>query len=168
MRTLIVYATKHGSAEKCAKLLASQLSGETVLCHLGKDKEPDLKEFDQIIVGGSIYVGKIRPKAANFIKRNQAVLLNKKLGLFVCCMATGSDAETEIKAVFPPELQNHASFVGSLGGGFNFSNMNWLEKKMIIMINNKTAGAQPVTGDQDIDQIDGEAISRFAAVFNGT
>jgi len=166
MRTLIAYASKHGSARNCARLLADSLSGETTLCNLSRDKAPDPAGFDQVIVGGSIYIGKVRPEVTKYLTRYQAELLTKKLGLFICCMATGPDADAQLKAAFPNELQAHAAYAGCLGGGFTFSDMNWLERKMILAITNKTPGAQPVSGKEDIDNLDREAISRLAAAFN--
>jgi len=58
MRTIIVFAAKHGTTAACANLLAKQLDGEVVLCHLGKQRVPQLDDFDQIIIGGSVYIGK--------------------------------------------------------------------------------------------------------------
>ena len=57
MRTLIVFATKHGTTAACVNLLAKQLDGEVVLCQLGKQRVPQLDNFDQIIVGDSVYIG---------------------------------------------------------------------------------------------------------------
>ncbi len=38
MNTLIVYASKYGCTEKCARLLADQLTGTVELHHLKKDR----------------------------------------------------------------------------------------------------------------------------------
>lgn len=38
MKTMIVYATKHGFAEKCSKLLKDKLSGEVITVNIKFDK----------------------------------------------------------------------------------------------------------------------------------
>lgn len=54
MSTLIVYTSKYGSTEKCAKQLAEQLTDSFELV----DSVPDLSLFDSIIIGSPIYMGK--------------------------------------------------------------------------------------------------------------
>lgn len=59
MKNLIVYATKHGTAKKCAEMLKTRLNGETVLANV-KETPPDLEDFDTVVLGGSIYIGKMQ------------------------------------------------------------------------------------------------------------
>ncbi len=59
MKTLIVFSTKYGCTEKCVDILKSQIQGE-VHISLVKDIRVDLNNFDNIIVGGSVYMGKIQ------------------------------------------------------------------------------------------------------------
>ena len=55
MKNLIVFITKYGSVEKSSQLLKGKLQGETTIVNLKKDSVPDLQDFDNIILGGSIY-----------------------------------------------------------------------------------------------------------------
>lgn len=48
MKTLILYSTKYGTAEKVAKLIASSLRGEVCLVNLKKEKPPLLHSFDAV------------------------------------------------------------------------------------------------------------------------
>ena len=64
-------------------MLQDRLEG-TVLFNLAKDSGKS-KDYDCIVVGGSIYAGRIHPKVAGFCARNLDVLFQKKLGLFICC-----------------------------------------------------------------------------------
>ena len=61
MKNLIVYATKHGTVKKCAEMLKVKLNGETVLANVNEEV-PDLDNFDNVILGGSIYIGKIQKR----------------------------------------------------------------------------------------------------------
>src|SRR6056297_3111760 len=87
MSTLIVYATKYGCTEKAVNRLADYLDGETQLLNLGSKDNKDLKleEYDTVVVGGSIYAGNIQQEVKNFCSENINILLQKKLGLFICC-----------------------------------------------------------------------------------
>jgi menaquinone-dependent protoporphyrinogen oxidase len=166
MRTLIVYATKHSATSFCAGRLAEELDGEVSQCQLGQQKVPALEGFDQIVVGGSIHIGKIQKEVTQFITAQQEILMQKRLGLFICCMAAGEEANAEIKSSFPDALLAHATAQASFGGCFNFDKMNWLERKMIQMIQKKESGGQAVDVSRNIDKIDRVAISEFAAVMN--
>lgn len=163
MRTLIVYATKHGSTSMCAESLASMLGADVSRCQLGRESVPALADFDQIIIGGSIHVGKIQKAASKFMFENQEILLQKRLGLFLCCMTEGEELKPLIQATFPEKLLAHATAVGTFGGCFNYDKMNWLERKMIQMIIRKQSGDPAARFCEKIDKINREEIERFAA-----
>lgn len=130
MKTLIVYATKHGCAEKCALKLKEKLKGEITLLNLKKTAPEKLEAYSRVIVGGSIYAGKIQKQVRKFCKTNSAVLLKKQLGLFLCHMEV-EKAQEEFDAAFPEELRNHAKAQGLFGGEFNLEAMNFIEKLII-------------------------------------
>jgi menaquinone-dependent protoporphyrinogen oxidase len=70
MSTLIIYASKHGSAEKCASELSKKLSGKVDLCNLKNGKMPELSQYTKVIIGGSIYVGKVQKEVSEFCLKN--------------------------------------------------------------------------------------------------
>lgn len=55
MKTLILYATKYGATEACARLLAQNLEGEVQIINI-KQADIDLRKYDRVILGSSIYV----------------------------------------------------------------------------------------------------------------
>lgn len=156
MKTLIVYATKHGFAEKCSKLLKDKLSGEVATVNIKKDTLPNLSSFDKIIIGGSIYMGRIQKEINEFCTKNLDVLKNKKIGLFVCGMQK-DNIETEIAASFPNDLLTHSSVKECFGGEFILKNMNPLER-FIIKIVSKTK--------DDVSSISEENINKFVQIMN--
>ena len=165
MRTLIIYATHYGSAEICANQLAGLIGGEVYTHNLDQSPHPDPAGFDQVIVGGSIYIGRIQPAVIQYLAAHQAVLLQKKLGLYICCLYSGSKAEEEMTAAFPPEIFAHASAKGIFGGSLFFRKMKWLEKKIVSLAMKHDLGAAQFRPDQDLDNIDKAAIERFATYF---
>ena len=79
MKTLIVYATKYGSTEKCAKLLSGKLSSEVKLCNLKLEKNIDLSKYDKVIIGTSVYMGRVRKEINEFFISNSNELITKKV-----------------------------------------------------------------------------------------
>lgn len=165
MDTLIVYATRHGGAEKCAKILSEKLSGNVDLWNLKEGKALDLKEYDKVIIGGSIYAGKIQKEVNEFCAKNLDVLKQKKIGLYVCGMLQ-EKAEIEVNASFPPDLLTHAKAKEFFGGEFVFAKMNRFER-FIVKTVSKMDKSQPVLEmNKDISTISEEAIDRFANAMN--
>ena len=155
MNILIAYCTRHGCTEEAAHTLKEQLEGEVTLVNLKKDRKPDLSQFDTVILGGSIHVGKIQSQVRKF-EKNMDVLLEKRTGLYVCCMEE-KQAQQQFENAFPEELRKHASATGIFGGAFNFERMNFLERKII----QKIAGVT-----ESVFKIDKGEIERFAAAMD--
>ncbi len=157
MNILIAYCTRHGCTEEAAQTLKENLSGEVTLVNLKKNGKPDLSAFDTVILGGSIHMGKIQSQVRKFIEKNVDVLLEKRTGLYVCCMEE-KQAQQQFENAFPEELRKHASATGIFGGAFNFERMNFLERKIV----QKVAGVT-----ESVYKIDEGEIKRFAAAMDG-
>ncbi len=136
MKTAVIYATKHGCADKCAHTLANELDINTKLFNVETDNKIDIDQFDTIIIGGSIHAGMLNKKVKSYIDKNLNTLLEKKLGLFLCCMYEGEKALEQFQDVFPETLRNKAIAHGLFGGELDFEKMNFLEKAIIKKIAN--------------------------------
>lgn len=128
MKTIIIYSTKHNFTKKCAELLAEKLQGQVDLFNLKEGNEVNLKAYDKVILGGSIYMGQIQKQVRKYCLDNLKELNEKKLGLFICCMQKEEEALKELNQAFPEELVTKAVAKNVFGGGFSFSSMNFLEK----------------------------------------
>ncbi|MEH7505301.1 flavodoxin domain-containing protein [Neobacillus drentensis] len=158
MKSLIVYCSSHGTTEKAVRFLSESLEGEILAVDLKRDKvKYDLASFDNVIIGGSIHVGNIQRKIKQFIKNNLDTLLEKEIGLFLCCMHDGETAIEQFNNAFPQELRKNSAAMGLFGGEFLLSEMNFLEKQIV----KKVSGA---TIDQS--NLDNEAIKEFASKLN--
>ncbi len=131
MNTLIAYATKYGCAKKCAVELSKELKEEVELVNLKEKSNLNLSKYDRVIIGGSIYMGKIQKEVTDFISGNLNELLTKETGLFICGMQEGDMLEKEIKENFPSELISKAKLIKYFGGEFNFNSMNFMEKLIV-------------------------------------
>lgn len=128
MKILIVYATKYGCTKKCAELLKAHLSGDVTIASV-KEHGIDVRLYDTIVIGGSIYMMKIQSSITRFCRHHKRHLLQKKLGLFTCCY-TPNGTEGFFEKFFPPELLRHASCVTSVGGEMDYDKMNVIYRKM--------------------------------------
>lgn len=157
MKNLIIYSSKHGGTEKIAEKISSLLEGESNLYNLKEKRKIDLDDYQNIILGGSIYAGQLRKDLINFSENNLQKLLQKNTALFICCMRTGEIAQEQIKNNFPEKLYNHSEIKAALGGEYNFNKLNFLEK----MVVKKVAGVK-----ESKTMYLNDKISKFAAEVN--
>ncbi len=135
MRTLILFATKYGSVEKAAGLLKTKLKSEVDIVNLKIGPVPSLDNFDAIILGGSIYVGKIQHELYEFCKNNIEQLLSKKLGLFVCAGQTElALQEKQLAHAFPAELVAHACVKETVGDEIILERMSLMDRWAVRLI----------------------------------
>lgn len=116
MKTLILVGTKHGFTQTAAEELARRLPGSDVL-NVALQAKVDLADYDQIVLGSSIYVGQINKQLAQLIKQQLPTLLTKQIGLFVCC-GQAEKAMEQLAAAYPVELVEAAQAKGFFGYGF--------------------------------------------------
>lgn len=136
----IFYASKYGTTEEAVKGLEKNLksNGASVeIFNIKKDKPVlnEKKTFDLILVGGSIYMGKIQKEVTNFCEKNEDILLNHTLGLFLCC-GSEDDFESQLNTNFSEKIINHTSINGYFGYGYNLEKMNFLYRKIIKKVAN--------------------------------
>ena len=151
MNTLIVYATKHGTSEKCAKRLKEELNGEVDLVNLEKMSKIDLDLYDRVVIGGSVYAGRIRKPVSQFCLQNLEELSKKRIGLFLCGIADGEDADKELNSIYPPELLKAAVAKEFFGGEVNIDQMNFLEKFIMKKVANVTTNLSKIREDKIMD-----------------
>lgn len=131
MNTLIVYSSKYGCTEKCARQIAEHLGGTVELKNLKTSKKDfDLNTYERVIIGSSIYVGKASKETTEFCRRNLDRLQTKKLGLYICCMRDGQIAEDELTAAYPEELRRQSLACDYFGGEIILNRLSSLDRLM--------------------------------------
>ena len=160
MKTLVLYATQYGYTAECAATLKAKLSGDVTLVDLEKQRAPGLADFDAVIVGGSIYMGRVQVKISEFCAANEGELLQKTLGLFLCC-GLPQNLEESLSASFPEALRKHAKSVGCFGGELRTARMKPMHKLIAGMM-------QKVGGKNGIEppKANPQAVLDFAAAMN--
>jgi menaquinone-dependent protoporphyrinogen oxidase len=147
MRTLIVYGTKYGCAQKCAMELSKELNDNVELVNLKEKGSIDLTKYERVIIGGSVYIGTIQKEVTEFINKNLNELTNKEIGLFICGMQDGEMIEKEITDNFPSELINKAKSIKHFGGEFTFNKMNFMEKIIVKKVSKITSDKSAIQHD---------------------
>lgn len=169
MKTLIIYASQHGTTEQCAIKLSEKLEGNVEICNIKKEGNVDITQYDKVIIGGSIYGGKIQKEIVEFCSQNISTLKEKKIGLFICCMSKHG-SEKQIKLSFPEELLTHAIAKQSFGGEFKFNKMSFLERTIAKIVSktliNTDDRLRNLDSKQGISLIDEESIVKFSQLMN--
>lgn len=175
-RALIVYGTRTGTAAATAQEIARQLQSqgvETRVVDAKREKVESIADYDLVVVGSGIQMGKWTGEAESFMKRFQRDLAVKKVALYVNC---GSAAEA--MNVGKPEvaanarrkyLEEKASqhgispvALGFFGAIYNFNTMSWIMRKGMEQERPKLAAAYKETEPGVYDTRDLEGIKTWA------
>lgn len=154
MSTLIIYATKHDSTLQYAETIKKQMDNKADLVLAKKSHDIDVNNYDTIIIGSAVYAGRIMGSVKKFIKHNLDSLLKKQIGLYICCMEKGEKAMKELEDNYPETIRKHAKALGTFQGGFNFDDMNFLEKAIIKKVSGTTESVSFFSEDPVKDFVD--------------
>ena len=84
MNTLIVYGTRYGLTERCAKSLAGKLSGKIQLVNIENQPVNNISEYDRVIIAAQ-FIWENSKSIIKFCDKNYSEILNKRIGIFICC-----------------------------------------------------------------------------------
>ncbi len=142
MKTLIAYATRYGATAGTSQEIAKVLLEEgfdVKVVNLKEEKIKDISEYDLIIVGSGMQMGKWTPESDFFLRCFHEELEAKKLALFVSSMKTVSEREGKIKdlegirkAALDDKVAQynlHPIALGLFGGVMDFNKMNFLFRR---------------------------------------
>lgn len=105
MKILIAYATKSGTTEKCAEMLADALRmpQNITLVDANAQDIPSPSEFDAVVLGSSVIRSKISRKIKAYIKEHGEELSAMLFGVFLCC-GIPSEFDDYAKEQLPRDL----------------------------------------------------------------
>ena len=93
-KTLIAYATRGGTTEDYAKAISSVLTEEykmqADLVNLKKSRNPDLTQYQNIIVGAGIKMFKMHKEGAEFLEKKN--FGEKNVGIFLSSLVPRDEA----------------------------------------------------------------------------
>jgi len=131
VRVLIVYRSKYGFTAERSRALAQRITSECTVYDLAARGVPDPRNFDVVLVGGSIYGGKIQREVSAFCDRYSPVLRERRVGLFIGCLYEGDHARAQLQAAFPDWLTGHAFAAGLFGGEIRYRDLGFLDRLLV-------------------------------------
>lgn len=146
MKTLILYAGKHGATFTIAQRLADRMPGSLV-CNLKDGAIPSLADFDCIVVGCALYAGMISKEAKAFLAQNEGALCQKKVGLFLSGLDPSREKEC-LEGNFSKNLLNAATAKAFLGGIFDPKKAGVMGRLIIKMITKQSAYVDNISDDK--------------------
>ncbi len=178
-KVLIAYASRFGCTEEVSHKIAGILKNqgvETQVLNLRKTKSkewPLMKEFDGVLVGSGIKIGKWAKEPKNFLKKHKEELNKKVLGIFVCSGYAAKDpdyARKEYIEKVMEELGVTTDMYEAFGGVFDFSEsstMGFPDRKMLKTAAKGMADEMGITIGDDMknDFRDWNKIQEFAEKF---
>ena len=153
MKSIILYTSKYGSTEECAKILYSYLVHNAKIINLQSQEIPDLSNYDNVILGTPIYMGKFSKEIIHFIDIHQDILQKKSFDLFL----VSSERNTEyIKNNMPDNLQDIVKSSVFLGSALDLEKLSFI-KRIVMKYCLKT---------ESYNNIDYDKIKGFAKTIN--
>ncbi len=98
--------------------------------NLCKDSDPQVADYDMIIIGGPVYFGAIQPQLKRFCEKNEKLLLNREVALFTCGLLS-DQSESQFDKAYSHKLRDHSICNACFQGMVNFEKLNFFEKLMV-------------------------------------
>lgn len=146
MKTLILYASKHGTTKDTAMKINEYLKNSDVY-DIQKEEIKNLQDYDCVILGSALYAGNIIKKAKDFLKENETQLLEKKLGFFLCGL-NSDGGESYFSKNFNKTLLDRASMTRFIGGKFDLKELNLLERTIMKLLYKDADSANTISEDK--------------------
>ena len=127
MKTLIIYATKNGSVKEVAQLIKKELVGEVKIIDSKKEIVKDISEYDNILIGSSIYFGQINKRIKDFIFLHRPEIVHRKFGIFLMAAEPKPDLmKKQIKNAIPNDLYIKAEIISVIGSEIKLKKFSML------------------------------------------
>ena len=171
-RFLIVYRTSEGQTARIADYIAAVLRNSehsVEVCDLVRrvPKQP-LAEWDGVLVGGSVHLGKHAPQLKKFVSRHRDALQTHPAAFFsVSLSAAGGELQQQeaqrCLAEFLTETNWQPALTTSLAGAIRYQDYGLL-KRLFMKTFIKRVGGETDTS-KNYEYTNWEAVDRFATEF---
>ena len=155
-KALVVFGTRYGATADTSEIIKDVLRKEgfdVKVVNVKEEKVQDINEYELIVVGSGIKMGKWTKESEKFLEKFREELAQKKLALFVCCGAAhplieGDEKTKEIEDARRKYLEEKAVkynlnpiALGLFGGVYDFNKMSWFLRKTMSSLKPKLEGA---------------------------
>ena len=128
MKILIAFCSRYGAARRCASLLAERITVPADVVDLGATRRVDLALYDVVVLGGSVYGGRIQRRLVSFCDFHEQQLMKKEVGVYLCCLYQGERAVQQLHAAYPAWLLAHSFHSALPGGELRFGDLRWIDR----------------------------------------
>ena len=170
-KALIVYGTRYGATADTSEIIADILRQEGFEVRVviaKKEKVQSVNEFELVIVGSGIRMGRWTKEPEKFLGKFQKELSKKKMAIFVCCgsanpLTEGEEKTKEMEDAKTKYLEDKAAkynlnpiALGFFGGIYDFTKMSWFLRKTVSGLKPKLeeAGFKETSGFFDTRNLD--------------
>ena len=95
MNVVVVYASKYGSTKGIAEFIAERMRGQGLEAEARSvDSRPDPGQYDAVVLGSAVYLGRWMKEAAEFAEQNRAALASRPVWIFSSGPLTLKDGVT--------------------------------------------------------------------------
>lgn len=136
MKLLIAYASKSGTSKAAAEMLANLLLNRHEITVADLDKaQPDAKEYDYVVLGGSVRAGKAHKALRRYLADHTEALCAVPHTLFLCC-GFADQFENYAEFTFDAALIESADDVMYFGGELDVSKQRGFDKFLARIMRN--------------------------------
>ena len=169
---ITIYGTGEGQTAKVADHIDDKLrkrGHETTTLNVKDADSVELVDFDAVLVGASIHIGRHQKTVRQFVTANRDVLVRKPTGFFQVSGASGNNIEAgEAEAIgyldeFIEATGWRPDRIGLFGGAFRFSEYGFFMRAVMKQIVKKKHPDVDTT--QDTEFTDWNEVSAFAEEF---
>jgi menaquinone-dependent protoporphyrinogen oxidase len=172
-RVLVVYGTSYGQTAKIARRIAAVLiaSGDRVMLRPADDIPPGTtpQDFDGVVVGASVVVGRHQRAARRFARRHRAALNDMPSAFFSVSASAASFDEQgrsrarECSTAFLRDTGWYPPLTESIAGAIKYPRYNPIVRWLMRRICAQTGG--PTDTSRDHELTDWAQVDRFATSF---
>jgi menaquinone-dependent protoporphyrinogen oxidase len=169
-KILIGYGTTEGHTARIADYLADVIRGQghkTQAVDLKRSPGTRLDEFDAVLVGGSIHMGKHEEPVRDFVQNNRAALERLPSAFFSVSLAAHGDLENARAYVenFEQETGWHPTQVGLFSGALLYRQYGFIKRLMMKKIVSDKPGSLSTDTSRDHEYTDWDEVKHFAEDF---
>ena len=149
VKALIFYETRYGATADTSEVIAEELSQEgfeVKVVNSKKEKIRSISEFELVIVGSGIRMGRWTKEPEKFLENFQEELSHKKLAIFVSSgsahpLSEGEEKTRETQDARTKYLEEKAAkynlnplALGLFGGVYDFNKMSWIMRRTMYSL----------------------------------
>jgi menaquinone-dependent protoporphyrinogen IX oxidase len=172
MKFLVTYGSRFGSTKEISEYMTKVLKEKEVNVDLYEAaKAPsNIDEYDVVLIGSGIQIGKWKNTALKFLKKHQKALRGKTTGLFVSCVfCMYPDKREEARKKFLVDVAKKYSLepagLGLFGSCLDFTGKKGLKYNLTVNIMKKDLAEMGVEYDETYEFRDWQKIKEWTEDF---